>query len=424
MKDLTPQLVPRGNEPEMSRPGRSLRPRLSQNVIWVGALLLFLLLSAIVVTIFNSEIRDNKSTVQADYIVDAYYYIYLGRQAADDAVRDGRSLYSAAEALAPNSTSTGVVFLSASLLQVIRWEVLIPGALALILFVPIIMLYRTGGASVGLIGLPFCGLFPYLAVPSKEVFLIAGLGLIAVVVTARRYLFLGTIGLAMMFLGRPEAFYIFVACVGAWAMFRTRVGMVVFVISATGGYLIFAREAAYAVSLLHQSLMDQAGLGFCTVGPLNVCVEDINSLEWRYVARLISLTPLPLKWVGDAAATLYNAPLLMSEAIIRWANFSHLIWLYLVIRHSRPVTGRTLALRQILISFAVVYWFVYGSILFFQPSRQAVLATTFLGLALVLRDRSMVMRKVTRLTVSKFSLHAAPSQAGKSGNPSELAQRA
>lgn len=418
MQDPSSQLEPQGNEPEKSSPIRRLRPRPSQNVTCAGALLLFVLLSGIVVAIFNSEIRDHKSGVQADYLVDAYYYIYLGRQAAHASDRDGTSLYSAAESLAPNSASTGVVFLSSALLQATRWEVLIPGALALMLFAPIIMLYRAGAASAGLIGLPFCGLFPYLAVPSKEVFLISGLVLFVIVVTTRRHLFLGPLGLMMMFLGRPEAFYILVACVGAWAMFRTRVGMAVVVLSVTAGYLIFAREAVYALSLLHQTLMDQAGVGFCTVGPFSVCIEDSNSLEWRYVVRLVSLTPLPLKWVSDAAATLSDASLLMSETIIRWANFFHLIWLHSAIRHSQTVTGRTLALRQILILFALVYWCVYGSILFFQPTRQAVLATTFLGLALVLRDRPLSVRKGTRPTANQISPHVSTRHACHSGNVS------
>jgi hypothetical protein len=378
---------PATEDGQAKRTGKALRSRIDRSVMGIAAFLLFFVASAIVIAVFNSEIHDRESGVQSDYLIDAYYYTYLGRQAGYVADLDGTSLFSAAESIAPNASSTGVVFLAALVLQVTHWEEVLPLLLALMLFAPIMVLYRAGASSPALLCLPFCGLFPYFGVPSKEVFLIGGLLLLVVAVTMRCYLLLGSIGLALIFFGRPEAFYILVACVGAWVMCRTRVGMVVTAVGALVAYGLVAREPARAASLLHQLLMDQVGVGFCSVGPLNVCVDDSGVLELPYLTRLLVLTPLPLKWLADLVATFTDGSLLRSEVIIRWANCLHLLWLYAVFRQRRCVTGRALALRQTLLLFAAVYWAVYGSIFFFQPTRPAILATTIMGLAFLVRNR-------------------------------------
>lgn len=364
----------------------TLTVKISRSLLIAIAFLIFIMVSGLVVTAFNFEILDQESSIQSDYLIDGYYYLYLGRQAVQISHTDGTSLIDAVVAISPSPSSAGVVFLASVLVSIVRLKWLIPLISSLFIFVPIAIFYRSGRSTAMLLGLPFCGLIPYFSVPSKELFLIVGLIAVAIAVTNRRYTVLGCVGAMAIYLGRPEAFYILLICAVAWKTAQTRIGVVFGIASVTAGYVFFVRATAREASTLFQSLMELADLSFCSLGFLNVCVDSQSILEWTYFLRLLSLTLLPLKWIADVIATFFDSSLLATEIIIRWANLVHILWLYFTIRYSPTVTGKTRMLRQLLITFAAVYWCIYGSIFYFQPTRQAILASTFLGLAFALRD--------------------------------------
>jgi hypothetical protein len=124
-----------------------------------------------------------------------------------------------------------------------------------------------------------------------------------------------------------------------------------------------------------------------------VCVSGQDGMEWVFLMRLATMLLIPAKWVADAVSTLGPSTLGWSEIIVRWANCGHMVWVWFAYRSMQPVSGRLLILRRILILFSVLYFLIYAAVLYFQPSRQVVLASTVAGLAFALRD---VRKKVAR----------------------------
>lgn len=374
------------------RPRRAVR--FTRSALLALAFGLFLLAGYGTYALFQSEIDRPDSGVQADYKIDAYYYLYLGGQAIEIAERSGISLYEAADSIRPNAASDGIVFLSALLQWTVPLEPMIPLVLALALFAFIAPLVREGHADRLLMVLPFCGLFPYLQVPSKEVFFLLGLLAVALSVTRPGRLWALLLGLTLMYFGRRDAFYIFAASVPLAWLLSHRLRAVLSGIVLVGAYLAFARESALDAAVLAHFVSEQQDLAFCNVGPLNVCVEDLATLERIFVVRLLTLCALPLKWIWDALSTLWAGGLAGSEILIRWCNVLQLVWLVWVVRAHRPASGRVAAFRHVLVVFSLAYWGVYATVVYYQPTRQAVLTMTYLGLALVMHDRIRARRTV------------------------------
>jgi hypothetical protein len=368
------------------------KPRLSDGALFALILVMFTLLSYGAYAIFQQEIQNRDSGVQADYKIDAYYYLYLGQQAKLIADRDLVSLYEAADSIRPNAASDGIVFLSAALQIVVSNELLIPHVLALCLYAVIGWTLWIGCTHRALLMLPFCGLFPYLQVPSKEIFFLIGMLFVMGSVASLRHLWLCVVGLILMYLARRDAFYIAMACIPlAWA-FRRPARAIPLCIAMVTLYFAFVREPAHAATTLAQVVSEKAELAFCEVGPLNVCVDDIGGMEIVFFVRLVTLCVLPFKWVYDAFATMWLPGLDWSEILVRWSNCVQLLWLVVVCRgqrrnlaHTADSSDRIRAMKEVLLMFALVYCVVYASVVYFQPTRQVILALNVAGLALVLR---------------------------------------
>lgn len=377
-----------------ARRGRPPRPavRFTRSAGLALTFVLFVLAGYATYVLFQSEIGRPDSGVQADYKIDAYYYLYLGGQAIEIAERSSISLYDAADSIRPNAASDGIVFLSALLQWTVPLEPMIPLVLALALFALIAPLVREGHADRLLGALPLCGLFPYLQVPSKEVFFLLGLLAVALSVTRPGRLWALLLGLTLMYFGRRDAFYIFAASVPLAWLLAHRLRALVSSIALLAVYLAFGRELALDTATLAHLVSERQDLAFCSVGPLNVCVEDLSTLEPVFVVRLLTLCALPLKWIWDALATLWMGGLAASEILIRWCNVLQLVWLVWVIRTHRPASGVVGAFRRVLVVFSLAYWVVYATVVYYQPTRQAVLTMTYLGLAFVMHERTRVRR--------------------------------
>lgn len=359
---------------------RRVRPNWSFGAILAAATLLFLMLAYVSFAVFTSGI-DAWSGFQGDYKIDAYYYLYLGHVANNLSDANAISLYDAAYEIRPNASSGGIVFMTAALLQLVRFDALIPLVFVLALMALAGEICRQYGASKVVLWLPFCGLFPYLYVPSKEGFFILGMLLLVWAVLRGRGVMMAAFGLALVYLARPEAFFILCGSAVIYAASRRRFTLALLVVGTTVGYIAFAREPAEAAAVLTQTAFDSIDLAFCNVGPLDVCVSGQSGMEWVFLMRLVSMLLLPPKWIVDVASTLGSSTLDWSEIIVRWANFAHLVWLWFAYRNMQPVSGRTQVLRRVLVLFSILYFLIYASVFYFQPSRQAVVASTVAGLA-------------------------------------------
>lgn len=368
-----------------NRLGSRPAPRFTRQALAAIFAIAFLFLAYATYVIFVTEIGNAMSGVQEDYKVDGYYYIYLAKTIVAGGPHS-LNLYDAAQDARPNASSGGIVFLSAVVLSVVRTEYLVPFAVGGLLLLSVYRLYGSELAAPQILWLPLSGLFPYFGIPSKELFFVVGFLLLIAACLDGRGVLLALIGALLMFLARPEGFYIFGFSIMLWASLRHRVTGMLFLGAVGVGYFLLGREALLAMSLLTQAQAEMADVHFCQVGPLQVCVSELGGLEHVYLARLLSLIVLPVKWIADLVLVFKGDDISWTECLVRLCNVVHMVWVWAAWKASPAVSGRASATRRAMLTFALVYWLVYGSILFFQPSRQAVLASTLAAIALLVRS--------------------------------------
>jgi hypothetical protein len=372
-----------------------------QSTRWItfsfGSRILLTLLSAILVSsviniIFLSEIKSLESGNQSEYLIDGYFYMHLGQEALRIAGRDGMSLYAAADSIRPNISSNGIVFLSSLTSAVVPWPWLVPAFFACIYAVLVVLLSRTYRIERNFYLLFFSGLLPYLYIPTKEAFFTIGLMLALVCIRRSALMALLPIAAGIMYLARPEAFLILVSSSTAYVLLRGcgRAKLMLLMAAAIGVYWIALREMVAATSSLFQLAADTAETGFCNVGPLSVCVPDSGAAEYIYMQRLLSLLGLPLKWLADIYQLLADDTLSPSAWILRLALGMQLVVIGIALRQ-RIRSRRPLDTTQAaLLIFAGLYISIYSTVLYYQVTRQALLALHIVLLALLLADAPRV----------------------------------
>jgi hypothetical protein len=360
-----------------------------------GSRILFFLMSAIVVAsainlIFLFEIKNLESGVQDEYLIDGYFYLHLGQEALRLANRDGMSIYAAADSLRPNISSSGIVFLSSLTSAVIPWPWLVPTFFACVYTALVVVLSRTYRLEKNFYLLFFSGLLPYLYIPTKEAFFTIGLMLVLVCIRRSARIALLPVAAGIMYLARPEAFFILAASFTAYVLLRrwSRAKLVLLMAAAVGIYWIVLREMVADTSRLFQLTAETAETGFCNVGPLSVCVPDSGAAEYIYMQRLLSLLGLPFKWLSDIFELLSDDTLSPSAWILRLALGMQLVAIGIALRQ-RIRSGRPLdTIQVVLLIFALLYISIYSTVLYYQVTRQALLALHIVLLALLLSEAS------------------------------------
>jgi hypothetical protein len=241
----------------------------------------------------------------------------------------------------------------------------------------LLLLLRTERVNSAIIFLPFCGLMPYLFVPTKEAFLFLGILLGILAYLDRRFLAFGLFGIALIYLARPQAFYIGLIAIFICYLSKYRKAFVCFLIIAIAVYWYRLREGILFVAEFEQHVALMADNGFCHVGPLPVCVDSSGKPELIFAVRLLTLLGLPLKWAWQGVAALWEG-LPLGTAIIRVALVVQLAWVYLVFSRLGPVDRRAMAVRRGMAYFAGLYFMIYGMLIYFQSTRQVAVATTIL----------------------------------------------
>lgn len=361
--------------------------RLSRGALLALGFVAFLALAYACFATYKSLIPWQSGT-QSDYLIDAYYYIYLGEQALHVTSLSNTDLVQAVADLQPNQSSFGIVLLSSLSMMVSQFVEVLPLAMGALMFWATWRLYSRGQCNGAILLLPFSGLFPYYFLPSKELFCVVSLLFAAGCLLRGGWSRLGIVPAAVvMYLARPEAAALFAASVIIWTALQSRRATIALVALAVVGYLVIGREGAYAASTIFQLQSDQSESAFCNVGPLDVCVGDLGGLEQVYAQRLVTLLLLPVKWVTDVLVIPITPDLLATERISRVFVGVQVIYIALTLRRSQRVTGVARHARGMLMTFAVVYGVAYGCVLYFQPTRQLVLATTVACIALSIENR-------------------------------------
>ncbi len=328
-----------------------------------------------VVAVFLSQIKDLGVGVQEKYIIDGYYYYYLGHTAITMSEMEGMTLRTASEALQPNESSGGIVFITALVERIAPSPFCVATILALVYSALLFLLLRTKMVRPLLLFLPFTGLFPYLPIPSKEGFLIIGGLCCLLAYLNRRMSLLWPPGLLLIYLARPDVLYVFLFSILLVIVVRSRIWSVLFATAGLAAYFIWIRQPAALLAIVDQAEATVQQTQFCHIGPLSLCIEPTGIVEVIYAQRLLSLVGLPLKWAWEAASAIFLAPT-ATDLIIRIAIGLHIIWAIKIMRHDTPADKQSTEIRNITMWFAGVYVFLYGSIVYFQSTRQVVFAST------------------------------------------------
>jgi hypothetical protein len=205
-----------------------------------------------------------------------------------------------------------------------------------------------------------------------------------------------------MYLARPEAFFILIASYALYFLVRRlSLMMLTFMIALAGCiYWFMLREIIYVTSSLFELASESAETGFCNVGPLFVCIGDGESSEFIYLQRLLSVLGLPLKWILDIFQLMTDDTLNPSAWILRLAQGIQVVAIGIGLRqHIR--TRRPLDTTQVsLLVFAGLYLTIYSTVLYYQVSRQALLATHIVLLALLLSESPLAPKRKYRFLFS------------------------
>ena len=353
-------------------------PRLSTGVLLGLTFVPAALLSMLTISAFLHEIPRFSSGTQENYVIDGYYYYYLGQSAVTMAQTDQVSLLEAATELRPNVESTGAVYLSALLARILPSIYLVALALLTAYWVAFALLLNTRRVSSTILLLPLSGLMPYVFIPSKEAFLVLGILLTILAYLDRRFLILGAAGVVLVYLARPDAAYVLLLSCFLASLDRFRWLLAGVLLSGVAAYFWWLRPAASLFAGFEQSQAFMMNTGFCNLGPFSVCVGADRLSEVVYVERILSLLGLPFKWIWEGC-TVFFAGVTLPNMIIRIALVVQIAWVWWVLSKRTPSDARAAMVRHVAAWFGGIYLLLYGALVYFQSTRQLVFITSIVA---------------------------------------------
>jgi hypothetical protein len=362
-------------------------PRLSAGVLLVLTFAAAAMLAVLTITAFLHEIPRLSSGTQEDYIIDGYYYYFLGQSAVTMTRAEQISLLDAATQLQPNPESAGVVYLNALLCRVLPSVYCVSFVLLTAYWIVLSLLLNTKRVSSAILFMPFSGLMPYLFIPSKEAFLVLGILLVVLAYLDRRFIPAGVFGVVLIYLARPDAaYFLLLSCVLA-PLYRRRRLMASLLLAGVVVYFWWLRPAAFLFAELEQGQAFISNSGFCNLGPLSVCMGSSGMQEVVYIQRLLSLGGLPLKWIWEGCNVFWSG-VTVPTIIIRITLVVQIIWACLVFLKRQPADQRAAMVRRAAAGFSGVYFLLYGALVYFQSTRQLVFVTTILLIGWCVHSRT------------------------------------
>lgn len=306
------------------------------------------------------------------YLIDAYYYWYLG-SVVNTAPSIGSHFESAFD-IAPTINSTGVVALTGFINFAPEIIYLLP---LCFLFIYLLLFYnKTGGAALTylMIVAILVGTAPLPFLVSKESLLYIGIFLIA------RYGLCGsfparllgiTAGLLFVTFGRFELLgflltsYILTICDQ-----KTKF----FLFVATAIAIVFYYNTFYDFALISEKVAISQNNEFCGGITNTACLTSGATLATVLVTRFLLSILLPLKWIF----ALFESFTYIDQVSLFWARFSQglfalifLRWLYLLKKHKRQGKVKLIEkYSKIGCYFFITYSGFYILFIFQQPTRQ------------------------------------------------------
>jgi hypothetical protein len=331
---------------------------------------------------FLNNIASFDSDFQESYITDGYYYIHLGEQATRLTGSALSSLSDAVESLRPNVSSYGIVYLSALLAYVYPSRTALPVFFIITYFAIFYVMLANGYSWSGLLFLPYTGLLPNLFIPTKESFFLIGFLLLLLAQFGRKYWLSALAGVLLMYLARSDGLILLATATAIWLFRKNKLLLLSLMGVAVAGYIIFARDLMFSLATAFQLSADDVGTGFCNVGPLSICLDSLGSAEFIYVQRVLTLLLFPIKWVIDFCKMFGDMEINATGIIIRSCLLLHIAWCASAISFAIKKNGDFGQIKSWMLIFLAVYCSSYGALLYFQATRQVVLATSMVAIGL------------------------------------------
>tara|TARA_X000000950_G_scaffold289028_1_gene409171 strand:+ start:7547 stop:8629 length:1083 start_codon:yes stop_codon:yes gene_type:complete len=343
---------------------------ISKNIKIFFFVIIYLFFSLITLTVFLSEIAYFESGLQSHYIVDLYFYRFIG----ESYVLENPENFSWQNLLfySPNPQSLGITLISILFAYIDVSVYLIPALLAVIY--SFFFFYRNN--SILLILILFSGLMPYLVLPSKEAIILLGVFSILYGVYPKRNFPWLMLGIFLIVLSRPQMILILGAAFCLFEIIKRKTFVKLLIISFIFLLYFSIREQIVSISILFQGVSNID----CFVGPLNICVNQENFFEFTVLQRALAVLLIPLKW-GMDFFELFLFEFSSSSWIIRISQFSTLILLILTFFTFKKC-NRNIRLFGLCLAF--VYIFSYATVFYFQLSRQVLFGIVILFISFII----------------------------------------
>ena len=366
--------------------GRSRVFKIGTDVKFALAMFLSIVIAVAMQVCYMTHIP--KGGNQEDYIIDPYYYMHLGEVVVRQSSLGQGSIYALSEDYEPNGESRGIIYLNAVLYQLLPSWSCLPlffGAIYLSLFY---ILYRLHLFNATLLLFPFYALYLDIFVPSKEAFLFIGFVLLLIGFLRSHLWPLGILGLLLMLIARPPAAAIFLIALFARYCMRGRILRYLFLIGIGILYLTVVRKELFQLGKTEQDIFSIIGadtyITFCKVGPLSVCVSTINTFELILAQRLLTLLLLPEKWVWNVIQLFLEDYGRMTIFIVynRLSLIIHMVLAGIVVVKNKTPAPCARNVRVLMLCFGSMYLVTYGTLVYYQPTRQTIVVVSLILLTL------------------------------------------
>lgn len=360
--------------------------RIGTDVQFAFAMLLSIVIAAAIQLCYMTHIPQGGN--QEDYIIDPYYYMHLGETVARRSSFGQGSLYALSEEYQPNVESRGVVFLNAILYRLLPSWYCLPLFFGAIYFSLFYLLYRLHLFNSTVLLFPFYTLYLDMFVPSKAAFLFIGIILLLIACLKCRLWLLGIVGIGLMFIARPATVPILLIAFCGWYCARKRIRRYAVIVGFGILYLGILRMALFhsVVAVQTEFFIRGQGTGvtFCKVGPLSVCVSSLNTFEIVLAQRLFTLLFLPVKWVWNALQLLWEdyGRMTIFNIYKRLSLVVSIVLAGIIVLKNKKPAPCVRQVRNLMLWFAAVYFVSYGTVVYYQPTRQMVVVSTIVLLTL------------------------------------------
>jgi hypothetical protein len=331
------------------------------------------------ISFISSIGNEINSAIQENYLLDAYYYNFLGNNLRNFPVSE---YFSILYEISPTTNSIGIIFISYILSILIEYTY-IPIFFGLIYFYIFNKINENKETINNFLCLSLIGTSPLLFITSKESFLLIGIIILFQSISTfgyRKFIYF-IIGSLIVILSRYEVIIFLYLSIG---FAYGRIYLKRLILSSAVILLLFYYNNIFDLMYLYEVDLLSKDLAFCGFGYMPTCLNTDSNIIIILLSRLLFTFLLPFKWLYSGYESLYYLDN-FSNFYNRISQFLFAIFLIPLIsfffKNKNKINSKLLKLG---IYFFYSYTVFYSIVLFHQPTRQIQFAIVILFLSITL----------------------------------------